>query len=101
VVVLAFPYADFTRQKKRPALVVGMAEFGNLILCQITSNRLTSKSAIKISTDDFTTGGLRIVSYARPDKLFTVQPSLIQGTPGKLSAEKLREVHHAIRSLFS
>jgi mRNA interferase MazF len=37
VVLVPFPYADFSKFKKRPALVVGRAEFDNLNLCQITS----------------------------------------------------------------
>jgi mRNA interferase MazF len=71
VVLVPFPYADFTRLKKRPALVISKAEFNNLILCQITSNALTSQRAIELADDDFEEGNLPIKSFIRPDKLFT------------------------------
>lgn len=100
VVLVAFPYADFTRLKNRPALVVGEAEFGNLILCQITSRKHTSKRAISLRDADFRQGGLRVKSYIRPDKLFTVELSIIQGTVGALKKAKLTQVKTALRKFF-
>ena len=100
VVSVAFPYADFSRFKNRPALVVGLAEFDNLILCQITSQRLTSKRAIPISDKDFSKGSLRIRSFARPDKLFTAETAIVQKTIGNLTAVKRREILATIRQLF-
>jgi len=32
IVLINFPYADFTKFKRRPSLVVGQTEFNNLIL---------------------------------------------------------------------
>lgn len=101
VVSLAFPYADFSRFKNRPAIVVGLAEFENLSLCQITSQKLTSKIAIPISDKDFSNGSLQIRSFARPDKLFTVEASIIQTTIGQLTASKKQEILAAIRQLFT
>ena len=53
VVLIPFPYADFTRYKKRPALIVGLAEFNNVILCQITSKAETSKRAVSLNDASF------------------------------------------------
>ena len=101
VVLIPFPYADFSTFKKRPALVVGIAEFDNLILCQITSKAITSKKAIKLVAADFLKGSLNIESYIRPDKLFTVEKSVIEGVLGSLKTETVEVVQSAIRQLFT
>lgn len=100
VVLIAFPYADFTKFKKRPALVVGRAEFNNLILCQITSKADASRKAIPLHDTDFESGGLNLDSFIRPDKLFTVEQSIIESRLGKLEDAKVKSVQLRIRQLF-
>ncbi len=101
VIIVPFPYADFTKVKKRPALVVGSAELDNLIICQITSQKQTSKSAIQIDDSHFSSGGLRASSYVRPDKIFTIEASLVHGMAGVIAAEKMITIKVGIRKLFS
>lgn len=100
VVTVVFPFADLSAFKRRPALIIGQAEFGNFITCQITSKVATSKRAIELADQDFSTGSLRVMSYIRPDKIFTLEPSLIQANVGTLSIDKFEEVKAAVRSLF-
>jgi mRNA interferase MazF len=101
VVLVPFPHADFSRFKKRPALVAGLAEFDNLILCQITSKTYTSKRAIRLDNSDFTIGGLDLSSYIRPDKIFTAEQPIIEKKVGSLENNKLETVRAAIRNIFS
>ena len=101
VVLVAFPYADFSKFKKRPAMVIGEAEFDNLILCQITSKAETSKKAITLTDADFTVGGLHLDSFIRPDKIFTVEPSVIEAQAGSLRSAKVEMVRLQVRQLFS
>ena len=101
IVVVAFPYADFSKFKNRPALIVGQAEFGNLILCQITSKAETSKQAITLNDSDFAKGSLSLRSYIRPDKIFTIEPSVARQTVGKLKNPKVTAVQSSIRQLFT
>lgn len=101
VVIVHFPYADFTRVKKRPALVVGNAEFDNLILCQITSKSNTSQIAIPLFNDDFLEGSLPIDSYIRPDKLFTVEVSVIDKRVGVLETVLINNVRSQVRNIFT
>jgi mRNA interferase MazF len=101
VVLIPFPYADFSVFKKRPALVVGEAEFDNFILCQITSKADTSKRAVLVSSKDFAKGSLNQDSFTRPDKLFTVEKSIIEKRLGRLENSKLIEIKRSIRQLFS
>jgi mRNA interferase MazF len=101
IVLVPFPYADFSRFKKRPALVIGEAEFNNLILCQITSKADTSKYAISLHTADFSEGALAVNSYIRFDKLFTIEQSIIERTIGNLKMSKVLLVKTRIREIFS
>jgi mRNA interferase MazF len=101
VVLLAFPYADFSAYKVRPALIVGRAEFSSFITCQITSRAATSKKALPLTDHEFKTGGLRIDSYVRPDKLFTIEASIIQAKVGSLRVDKMKQIKDSIIVLFS
>ena len=101
VVVVSFPFSDFSGHKKRPALVIAHAEFNNFIVCQITSKEATSMRAIKLSVHDFLSGSLRARSYIRPDKIFTLEPSVVLSKVGFITPPKLVEVKHALSSLFA
>ena len=100
VVLISFPYADFSKFKRRPALVIGLAEFDNLILCQITSKADTSKKAIPLADGDFQRGSLSLDSFIRPDKLFTVEPAIIEKSMGLLFDDKLNVVKSKVRQIF-
>jgi mRNA interferase MazF len=100
VVLIPFPYADLSTFKKRPALIVGEAEFNNFILCQITSKSSTGQRAILITDKDFTDGSLKLDSYVRPDKLFTIETSVIDKRLGKLSRSIIIDIKSSIRQIF-
>lgn len=101
VVLVTFPFSNLKGQKVRPALVLANVEFNNLILCQITSKPYTSKMSICLKSTDFTTGGLPIISYVRPDKLFTADTTIIKKTVGQLTAPTKDFVLHNVRALFT
>lgn len=101
VVSSVFPFSDLTTQKYRPALVVAIVDFDDVILCQITSRPYSSTSPIKLIASDFKKGSLPIDSYIRPDKLFTAEPSIASKIYGELKPEKLEHVRLCIRSIFA
>jgi len=100
VVLVTFPFSNLQGQKVRPALVVAEGEFENLILCQITSKSYTSKISIRLTASDFATGGLPIISYVRPDKLFTADTSIVKDTIGELTEVTKNNILQSIRGLF-
>jgi mRNA interferase MazF len=100
VVLVTFPFSNLKGQKLRPALVLANVEFNNLILCQITSKSYTSKISIRLKSTDFVTGGLPVVSYIRPDKLFTADTTIIIKTVGHLTTTTKDSVLNNIRALF-
>lgn len=52
VVVVPFPFSDLTQAKRRPALVLAALTGDDLILCQITSQRVGDQYAIPIDDSD-------------------------------------------------
>ncbi len=100
VVSSVFPFSDLTSQKYRPALVVAIVDFDDLILCQITSKPYSSSMAIELTEADFIGGSLPITSYLRPDKLFTADATIVSKIYGELATAKLRQAQAALRGLF-
>jgi len=96
VVLLRFPFSDLSQSKLRPAVVLASADRDDWILCQLTSKPYGDGRAIQITDADFATGGLRLVSYARPAKLFTAHRGLFVAEPGRLRPEALAKVRRAV-----
>jgi mRNA interferase MazF len=101
VVAVPFPFSNLSGSKLRPAVVLAEAEFGDLILCQITSNPYSSKNAILITKLDFSEGSLPIRSYVRPDKLFTAESTIIQKSKGKLKLKVRHKILKSVQALFA
>ena len=100
VIAVNFPFSNLRESKLRPALVLAKVEFDNVILCQVTSRSYSSSSAIRLEKTDFAEGQLPLISYARPDKLFTADPSIITATVGRLTATKKDQILGSVRQIF-
>lgn len=96
VVLLPFPFSDLSHSKLRPAVVLASADRDDWVMCQVTSKPYGDSRAIVITDRDFANGGLRVVSYARPAKLFTAHESLIKGEAGRLTSDCLQRVREAV-----
>ena len=101
VVLVTFPFSNLKGQKVRPALVLANVEFGNLILCQITSKPYTSKIAISLKSADFAKGSLPVASFVRPDKLFTADTTIIKNAVGQLTPKSKEAVLQSVCALFN
>jgi mRNA interferase MazF len=101
VVVLPFPQTNLQAGKRRPALVVADLKGDDLILCQITSQARSDGYSIPLAFGDFDQGRLAVDSYIRPNRLFTVESSVVLYAAGKINATKLVEVRTRIRALFT
>jgi len=91
VVVVPFPFSDLTQAKRRPACVIATLTGDDVILCQITSQKISDRYGIPLETDDFSEGGLNQNSNIRPNRLFTADRRIILYRAGKLKPEKLNE----------
>ena len=79
-----------------------MAELGgdDLILCQITSQSRSDGYSVPLDLSDFQKGRLTVDSFIRPNRLFTVEQSVILYSAAKVKDAKLSEVKSKIRQLF-
>lgn len=101
IILVTFPFSNLKGKKVRPALVLANVEFDNSILCQITSKPYSSKTAIVIELSDYSEGSLPVKSYARPDKIFTADPSIMKEKAGELKPSKRKVVLKRVQELFA
>lgn len=101
IVVLPFPQTDLQIGKRRPALVAVDLPGDDLILCQITSQAHHDAYSISLEKADFQSGQLNARSFVRPNRLFTVEQSVILYTAARLTSAKLDEALSKLRALFS
>lgn len=99
IVILPFPFSDLSQSKFRPALLLADAGRGDWIACQITSNPYADTHAIALTEADFSMGGLQLLSYARPGKLFTANEALFSGKAGILIDASLNKVRETVAEL--
>lgn len=100
VVLVRFPFSDLSQTKVRPAVVLAEAGRGDWILCQVTSKPYSDTRAIKLDDTSFSTGSLRVTSYARPGKLFTANRDLIVAEVAKLKLEPFTAIVDAVVRLL-
>ena len=100
VVIVAFPFSDLSAKKFRPAVVLAEAGRNDWILCQISSNPHSDPNAVRLTDQSFSQGALRLVSFARPTKLFTAHISLINKRVAILKDDVFREILSATVDAF-
>jgi mRNA interferase MazF len=96
VVLVRFPFSDLSATKLRPAVVLADAGRGDRVLCQVTSRPYGDAFAVALNETAFTSGSLRVSSYARPGKLFTASSDLMTAQVGALTTEALTEIVDAV-----
>ena len=101
IVVPPFPQTNLQAGKRRPALVVASLPGDDLILCQITSQPRPDGDSIPLPGTDFAKGKLAVTSFARANRLFTVEQSVILYVAAQVNTAKLAEVRTRIRALFA
>lgn len=101
VVVLPFPQTNLQTGKRRPALVLVDLPGDDLILCQIPSQVHSDASSLPLNTDGFSSGRLNQRSFIRPNRLFTVEQSVILYAAARLTGAKLDETLAKLRQMFS
>lgn len=101
VIVAPLNFSDFSGNKRRPALVIAAPDRLDPILCLITSKPRSDGYDVQITEADFSSGGLRVISYIRVCHLFTVESNLIEYCAGTLKPSKTAQVTSKIIELVS
>ncbi len=66
IVLVPFPFSDLSHSKLRPAVCVADAGREDWVFCQITRRPYGDPAAVRLDAADFVSGGLLVVSFARP-----------------------------------
>ena len=101
VIVLPFPFSNLQQNKNRPALLLASVGRGDWIVCQITCKAYSDALAVGIADEDFVSGNLQRMSYARASKLFTANESLFSGIAGQLNTEKFQEIKNVVVDILN
>ena len=100
VVLATFPFSDLTVSKNRPCLVIGISDFDDVLLCQITSNEYGSKKTISLLKVDFTQGEIVHDSFVRPNKIATISSNRIIRILGTINNNKLNEIKQSLKTIL-
>lgn len=96
VVLLPFPFTDLSANKKRPVLILKASNFqGDFLAVQITSQS-GFENALALQQNDFELGLLPKTSYVRPDKLITLNGSLVVQRMGRISEGTFMRIQKAV-----
>ena len=100
VVLVRFPFSDLSSSKLRPAVVLAFSGHDDWIMCQVTSNPYADPSAVEITDDDFISGSLDRVSYARTGKLFTANHALVSREAGRIKDKHFHSIIDAVVAIL-
>jgi mRNA interferase MazF len=91
VVVLSFPFSDLSDYKRRPALVLADAGGNALLLCQITSQTIRDRYAVRLEPADFDSGSLAKSSFIRPNRIFSADEQIVVYRAGHVKKATIDE----------
>ena len=102
IVLFPFPYTDLRGSKLRPCLVISDEMREDIILCQITSQRVKSDSfTIELKENETKDGSLKIDSLIRCNMLFTAQKNQVLKSICRIDSKKYKEVIDKINEIIS
>src|SRR3989338_1073559 len=89
VVLLPFPFTDYTSFKQRPALVISSPEWNgartDVIVVAISSKTGHSKFEYVLNGREQKSGGLRMPSVVRLGNIYTIEKRLVREIIGAFS----------------
>ena len=92
IIVIEFPYSHLKEYKRRPVLILKVPKGEDIIVLQIIGSSYEKSVEIPIKKEDFNKGGLKRDSFARLDKIASIEKSLIKYKAGSLKQEKFNEI---------
>ncbi len=95
VILVRFPFSDLTNAKIRPAIVVGAAVRGDLLVVPLTS-RSSGLVAGEFALADSRTAGLNVSSVAKRG-IYTVYASIVLKSVGHLTASDAGRLDTSLR----
>lgn len=102
IVLTPFPYTDLSGAKLRPVLMLRQAssQFDDWLVCMVSSQlrqiEVNLDEIILSSDTDFASSGLKVPSVFRLSRLAVLDSSLLVGSLGTISQERLCIIRHRL-----
>lgn len=101
IIVISFPFTDFSSSRKRPALVLANLEGDDIVICEITSVIRKDAYAVQIGNKDLESGKLKINSTIRPNRILTIHKNKAIYKFGRVQDSKFQEVLEKVKRIFN
>ena len=102
IVLFPFPYTDLSDKKLRPCLVISEIMGEDIVLCQITSQKIPKDNySVELKVHDTIEGELKIDSYIRANMIFTANKSQIIRKICRITDEKYKATTDAIIEIIN
>ncbi len=107
IVLVTFPYTDFSGAKLRPALMLRQASatFDDWLVCMVSSQTQHVEEKldeiITSSDADFSSTGLKVSSVIRLSRLAVLDGKLLAGSIGAISDERLLRLRQRLAKWIS
>lgn len=98
IVLIKFPYTNFSVISKRPALVLYDSGDSDIVVARITSQQYAAKSDFRIV--NWKDSGLLNESYARLGKIATIEKANIARLLGFLADAEKKDIKAILRAMF-
>jgi len=102
IVLFPFPYTDLTNRKVRPCLVLSNEMKEDILLCQITSTKVSKDSfSVNLKNNETISGTLSVDSLIRTNMLFTANKQQIHKKVCSIKKDTYLKVINQIIKLIS
>lgn len=101
IVLTPFPYTDLSEAKLRPVLMLRQASrFDDWLVCMVSSQVHQAEAGldevVSPTDNDFASSGLKVPSVLRLSRLAVLDGSLLLGSIGAISDERLGKVRQRL-----
>jgi mRNA interferase MazF len=101
IVLTPFPYSDLSGAKLRPVLMLRQAsKFDDWLVCMVSSQMQQAEASLDENLtpadSDFANSGLKVPSVLRLSRLAVLDGSLLLGSIGAISEERLMNVRQRL-----
>ena len=105
ILLVPLPFTDLSANKKRPVFVLSKRDYNDaaddLIVAAVTSNLDTKPYVVLFANKDMTDGALKVDSYVRADKIYTLSQSIVIKRFGKVKSKVVETVKEKILSVMN
>ena len=105
IVIIPFPFTDFSSIKQRPALVISNNQYNarkeDIIVCGITSNPKNNAYSVDVTNSKLESGTILVPSKIKADKIYTIKQELIRKQIGKLNEVTFISVKKEVANLIN